>query len=173
MSGSPPHTHRTYPIAYYEYERSSNSASPAYYYSPSLPLERPPAVYGNYARSQPYGRYPPENAHAKTSVSSATSASSAASELKPYQPIQPYNMGSQAERGYIQHFSRITSHMSPVQSHVALNSNVGPSEMVEDHSAVIRYLQGNEADEDRLLEKDHAIWILVNSTHCYTGGFQN
>lgn len=58
--------------------------------------------------------------------------------------------------------------MSPVQSHVPHNSNVGQSEMVEDHSAVIRYLQENEIDGDQTQEKDHAIWILVSASSCCT-----
>ena len=168
MSETPPHTHQTRPIAYYEHQRSPNSSPPARYDPRGPSIQRPPTVYVNYPRPHPCGRYHPENAHAKTSVSSATSASSAASELKPYQSIQPYIMGSQAERGHVQHSSRSTSHMSPAQSRVPPNSNVGRSEMVEDHSAVIRYLQENEIDGDQIQEKDHAIWILVSGGFCCT-----
>ena len=163
MSGTPPHTHTNHPVAYYEHKRSSDSSSPVHFYPRGPPLQRPPAAHVSHTRPHSYGRHQFENAHAKSSVSSASSASSAASELKPYQTIQHYNMASQAERGYVQHSSRSTSHMSPPLSRVAPNSNTRQSEMVEDHSAVIRYLHENEIDDERTTQNDHAIWILVGS----------
>ena len=162
MNGSRPPRPMTHSTAYQEHQRSSNSSSPAHYHPRTPPLQRPPAAFFNQARPGPAGRYHSENAHVKTSVSSATSASSAASELKAYQHMQPYIMGPQAEGGHVQQSSRRASHMSPTPSHLAVGSNAGQTEMVEDHSAVIRYIQEHEIDEERQPEKDHAIWILVS-----------
>ena len=148
--------------AYYQHQRASNNSSPSHHYPHPPHIQRPPAVYASQGRPSPAGRYQPQNTYVKTSVSSATSGSSAASDLKPYQPTQSYNMGSQAERGLIHGSSRRTSHISPTQSHRHHGSNVGQSEMVEDHSAVIRYLQEHEIEDQQPAPKDHAIWVLVS-----------
>ena len=163
MSVSSPPPPMTQSAVYYEHQRSSNSSSPAQYYPQSAPLRQPPAVYHSHARSGPAARFHPDTTHAKSSVSSATSGSSAISELKPYRSVQPYNMGTHAERGHLEHSSRRPSQMSPSQSHMARGSHVARSEMVEDHSAVIRYLQEHEIEDDQPPEKDHAIWILVRT----------
>jgi hypothetical protein len=161
MNGSTSTSPMTHAAAYYEHQRTSNSSSPARY-GPAPPLlQRPPAVYTTHVRSSPAGRYHSENPHVKTSVSSATSASSAASDLKPHQPIHPYNMGSKAEKGHIRDSSRRTSHISRYPSYGPQGSNIGRSEMVEDNSAVIRYLHEHEIEEQQPPANDHAIWILV------------
>jgi hypothetical protein len=97
----------------------------------------------------------------KLSVSSAASGSSTTSDLKPPQPIDPYAMGSHTERAVVRDTSRRSSQMSPSRTQHAEGTYTGHREMVEDHSAVIRYLQEHELEDDEPPENDHAIWILV------------
>lgn len=150
--------------AYFEHQRSSNSSSPSHYYS--RPPQHPQAVYLQNTRPHAAGRHQLANSHAKNSVSSATSASTAASELKPQLPEHPYNMGPHVERAQHEDIPRRPSQLGPTWSHRTPENN----EMVEDHSAVIRYLQEHEIEDDERREHDHAIWILV--CHISTSYFQ-
>jgi hypothetical protein len=165
MSHQSPPLPMSHSAAYYEHQRSSDSSSPAYYYPPSA-LTRPPAAYVSQSRQSPAEGHRGEPFRMKTSVSSSTSDSSGASDLKIYSPIQPYRFGSQAERGLMEDTPSRHS-WGPSKSNNLNGRNVGRSEMVENHSAVIRYIQHDESD-DEPEEKDHAIWILVSDglDHC-------
>lgn len=167
MNSSRPPPPMTHSAEYYEHQRKSNNSPQAFSHPRRPSLRPPPAVYVGHTRNSPTGRYHGHDSHVKTSASSGTSASSAASDLKPYKPIHPYIMGSEAEQGYVEHSSRRSSHISPTRSHAPTGSNIGHSEMVEDHSAVVRYVQEHEINEDEQGEKDHALWILVSSYASY------
>ena len=102
-----------------------------------------------------------DGTYIKTSVSSATSGSTGTSDYKTYLPTQPYRVGSQAERGLMDKSQSKNSRV-PSPSNGPGASVVGRPEMVEDHSAVIRYIQHDDED-DEPEEQDHAIWILVST----------
>ena len=145
-----------------DYQRASSSSSPAYPYPCPPNLQRPAAIHIGYHRSSPAREDGKEHAHVKTSVSSANSSSSATSEIKPYQAPQPYRYSAQMERDVMNNPSGRQSRSSLSRNYVPPPSICGNSEMVEDHSAAVRYIQQRELEQDEPEEKDHALWILVS-----------
>ena len=161
MSAYPPPPPMRHSSAYHERQRSSNSSSPAQFYPPPPPLSRPPPAHVTREGSSHRERQG-SSTHPKASISSATSGSSGISESKYPSDRRQNRHGSQAERGLMDK-SPSRESGGPHRNNGTNESNFGRSEMVEDHSAVIRYIQHDDID-DEPPEKDHAIWILVSDT---------
>lgn len=158
-SGPPPMSHSA---AYYDRRNSPRSPHLRQQYPPSPSLSRPAP-----ARLVPSNKVPvssrrtdPNRAH--SSVSSGESGSTVASDFKPYPNKQTYHYGSQAERGLVGEDAGRRSYLSSPAHTEAPIGSLGQSEMIEDQSAVFRYIQQQQADDEADKVDDHAIWILVS-----------
>lgn len=152
----------TYPSTRDESPIHLNSSSPAQqYYSEPSPT-RPPTAIVKHKRNNESVGHPSTHTYVKTSVSSATSGGSAGSGLKNLAPLQSYTVASQAEQGLMEDVRSHRSHNAPSGSHRHSPSSVTRHEMVEDSSAVIRYIKQKELEGPEPEESDHALWILVS-----------
>ena len=151
---------------YYEHQRSSNSSPPAHHYPQHLVLARPPAAYVGHWHC-PVESYKGDGTYVKQSVSSATSSSSGVSDFKTYSLAHPYPFVLQAESGLMGKSS--SSHTGrPPGNRDIRDGIIGGQEMVEDHSAVIRYIHHDD-QEDEPKEQHHGIWILVSRSKILAG----
>jgi len=139
-------------------------------YPPGVRLQCPrPVTYVPFSSHNPSGLYSTGATKAHGSVSSGESSSSAMSEYKSYFPDPPYSSSTPAERALMKQQQQRPpqQQQGSTVSHAYLGrggqerSNRAYPEMVEDHSAVFRYIQPREVVEEE--EQDHAFWILVSA----------
>lgn len=160
-SGSepPPMSHSA---AYYDRRTSPRSPHQQYQYPPSPSLSRPSPAYFVPSTKVPVASRRTDPNRAQSSVSSGESGSTVASDIKSFPNKQSYQYGSQAERGLVGEENVRQSYInSQTHTEVPIGSH-GQSEMIEDQSAVLRYIQQHQADDEEEREDDHAIWILVS-----------
>lgn len=147
------------------YDARSNPSSPhAHYRYPQIPPpQRPPVAHVNPTAPNPPAIYRTEPARLQTSVSSGESGSTGASDLKQYLPANSYQYSPQAERGYMEEpfVPARQSHPSSQAGSGINRSNHARTEMIEDNSAVFRYIQQETVVQEEEQENDHALWILV------------
>ncbi|RVX68032.1 hypothetical protein B0A52_08443 [Exophiala mesophila] len=161
-SKPPPMAHSD---AYYESRSIPSSSQIAYQYPPTVPLQHPsPAHVNPTLHPRPYtSTHRTDPNRPQGSVSSGESGSTAESDFKPYLHKQTYLQSPQLERGQPVLGGR--DHTQPYYApHIDTripSSNHGPSEMIEDQSAVYRYIQQHQAEEEEYKEDDHALWILM------------
>lgn len=154
----PPMSHSA---AYYDRRDSPRSPHLHRQYPPSPSLARPLPAHFVPSNKVPISSRRIDPNRAQSSVSSGESGSTVASDFKPYLNKQSYHYGSQAERGFAgEDVGRRSYLSSPAPTEPPFASH-GQSEMIEDQSAVFRYIQQQQADDEADKEDDHAIWILV------------
>lgn len=143
------------------YERSSPSHSPHahYHYPPVLPLQHPPSAHVIPNPRSPTTTHRTDLNRAQSSVSSGASGSTIGSDYKHQMANQSYQCSPQAERGLEEESMMRQSYMDSRSGSGAHRSNHRRTEMIEDNSAVLRYIQQEAEVEEK--ENDHALWILV------------
>lgn len=162
-SKPPPMAHSA---AYYDRRTSPRSSHFNSQYPPPASLAHPPAAHVNpNPNSKSYtSTHRTDPNRAQSSVSSGESGSTVASDYKPYLQKQTYQHSPQLERALPvvdDGNSRQSYFDSQTDTRVPI-SNHGQSEMIEDQSAVYRYIQQHQqAEEEEVREDDHALWILV------------
>jgi len=160
-SGSepPPMSHSA---AYYERRNSPRSPHQHHQYPPSPSPSRPSPVYFVSGSKPPVASRRTDPNRAQSSVSSGESGSTVASDFKSFPNAQSYQYASQAERGVVgQENVRQSYISSQAHTEVPIGSH-GQSEMIEDQSVVLRYIQQHQAEDEAERVDDHAIWILVS-----------
>jgi hypothetical protein len=160
-SGSEPPPMR-HSAAYYEGRISPRSPHQHHQYPPNPSLSRPSPAYFIPSNKVPVASRRTDPNRAQSSVSSGESGSTVASDFKSYPTKHSYQHGSQVERGLVdENDARISYFSSPAPTEPPIGSH-GQSEMIEDQSAVFRYIQQQQADDEAEKVDDHAIWILVS-----------
>lgn len=165
MSSGPEPPPMSHSAAHYDRRNSPRSSHQHHQYPPIPSPSRPSPAYFVPSNKVPVAsrRTDPNRAH--SSVSSGESGSTVASDFKSYPTKQSYHYGSQAERGMVGESDARMSYFSS-QAHTEAPIGIhGQSEMIEDQSAVFRYIQQQQADDEAEKVDDHAIWILVSGLH--------
>lgn len=127
----------------------------SYYYPP---IHRPPPAHvAHVKRLSETHRM--ETSRIQSSISSAGSASSAG--LKQCPSPQTYRHASNAEQGLLDEKARASWANS---IHKSGSHSPPRQEMVENNSAVLRYIHEQQRiEEEEEKDDDHAIWVLVRS----------
>ncbi|KAH0848733.1 hypothetical protein AYO21_07833 [Fonsecaea monophora] len=126
-------------------------------------LQQPPIAYVSPTLRTPTTPHPKDPLRLQTSISSAESGSTLGAEYKPYLPYNQYQYGPIAERGLPQEtINRYSPAGSQHSESGAKRSNLGEPPVIEDNSAVFRYIQEKSIEAEEVETKDdHALWILM------------
>ncbi|OQU99785.1 hypothetical protein CLAIMM_05367 [Cladophialophora immunda] len=143
---------------------SPSSHQTEYHHHPAAPppLQQPPIAHVSPTLRTPTTPRQKDPLRLQTSISSAESGSTLGAEYKPYLPYKQYQYGPIAERGLAE--ETINRHSPSGSQHSesgAKRSNLGETPVIEDNSAVFRYIQEKSITEDEATEADHALWILM------------
>jgi hypothetical protein len=153
--------HKAPPMSRTTHYEQIGSPRPSYPYASSPPLSVPTAAHVNPGYRSPAFDYRTDPARAQSSISSGESGSSAESDIKAYIPVRPYRQNPQAQGAMPSVLAGRNSHIESRSGTRVSGISHGHREMIEDHSAVFRYIQEEEAEE--VTPNDHALWILVCS----------
>ncbi|KIW93682.1 uncharacterized protein Z519_06287 [Cladophialophora bantiana CBS 173.52] len=150
--------------AYNQVRNSSYSPQAERRYHPAgpPPLQQPPTAYVSPTLRTPTTPRQKDPLRLQTSISSAESGSTIGAESKPYLAYQQYQYGPMAERGLVE--ETITRHSPSGSQHSgrgARRSIQAGTPVIEDNSAVFRYIQEKSITADEETEGDHALWILM------------
>ncbi|KIX94544.1 uncharacterized protein Z520_09590 [Fonsecaea multimorphosa CBS 102226] len=139
----------------------SSSPQTEYHHHPAgpPPLQQPPIAHVSPTLRSPTTPRQKDPLRLQTSISSAESGSTLGVEYKPYLPYKQYQYGPIAESGVVG--ETIERHSSSASQHSAKKGNLEEPPIIEDNSAVFRYIQEKSVAEDVATESDHALWILM------------